>query len=500
MAENLKKKAFWGIYWNYINIFGMQLLSLLPAMILTRLLSQADYGLLAMAGVFTGIAYMLADGGFGNALVQKKDADDLDYCSVFYFNISICSFIYLIFFLIAPYCADFFHQPQLTAIIRVSTLGLVVLAFGSVQGIIFKKNLDYKLPTYRNFVAQILSVVTGIALALLGYGVWSLVFQGLVYTATSSIANWAISEWKPSFKFSYQRLKGLFNYGSKLLITSFIDYGFTNAYNIIIGKFYTPVKLADYNRGSQTVGMFSGIFFGVFKKVTFPLFVKMQDDNERLRYNIRRFLVVSSMVIFFVMVVAFTLSKPIYHTLYSSKWDSAIPFFQVFCVAELFHPMVAILESVLLAKGESGKYLILSLCRKVFVVISILITYRLGVMYMVVGQVFLSIIDIILLTYFTNMLIQYKLSDLVKDLAPYLGVSIFMGAIIYSVNLFFTWAISLLSMSEFVTSILILLVNGLFAVVVFVLTYKSFRLKGYQELISFIRESVGDYKILKFIS
>ena len=500
MEENLKNKAFWGIIWSYVNTFGMQLLSFIPAMVLTRLMSQADYGLVAMAGVFTGVAYMLADGGFGNALVQKKDADDLDYCSVFYFNIGICSFIYLLFFFLAPFCADFFHQPQLTVIVRVSTLGLIILAFGQVQGIIFKKNLEYKKPTYRSLIAQIISIVVGIGLALLGYGVWSLVFQGLVYTTASTILNWIISDWKPSFRFSSQRLRGLFNYGSKLLLTSFIDYGFRNAYNIMIGRFYTPAKLADYNRGGQTVGLFSQTFFGVFSKVTFPLFVQMQDDDERLRYNIRRFLIVSSMVIFYVMVLSFVLAKPIYHTLYSSKWDSALPFFQVLCIVNLFYPMVAILESVLLAKGESGKFLMLSIFRKVFVVLALLITYRLGVLYMAIGQIFLNLIDVALLTFFTGTMIKYRLSDLVKDLLPYLLVSMIMGVFMYYANLLFTWVISFCNLNEFMTSFSLLVVNGILAVFVFIFTYKLLRMKGYQELISFLRESIGDFKILKYIS
>ena len=500
MAENLKNKTFWGIYWCYINKFGVQILSLAPAMILTRLLSQSDYGLVAMAGVFTGIAYQLSDGGFGNALVQKKNADDLDYCSVFYFNLSICSFVYLLFFFLAPLFAEFFHQPQLTAIIRVSTLGLIFLAFGQVQGIIFKKNLEYKKPTYRNLVAQIISVVTGVTLALLGYGVWSLVYQGLAYTITSSLFNWVISTWKPTLQFSFQRLRSLFNYGSKLLLTSFIDYGFNNAYNIIIGRFYSPAKLADYNRGQQTVGLFSSTFFGVFSKVTFPLFVQMQDDDVRLRYNMRRFMIVSSMVIFYVMSLLFVLAEPLFHTLYSSKWDSALPFFLVLCVVKLFHPMVAIMESVLLAKGESGKFLNLSIYRKVFIVLSLLITYRFGVFYMVVGQIFLSMIDIILLSFYTKKLINYTLIDLVKDLTPYLLLSMVMGLLIYVANLFITWGIGFWGLNEFISSALVLSVNGILAVFVFFMTHKFLNLEGYKELVSFLRESIGNHKILKFLS
>ena len=499
MMSDLKRKVLAGIFWNYVSRFGLQVVSLLPAMVLTRILSPHDYGLVAMTAVFTGIAYQLADGGFGNALVQKKEADHLDYCSVFYFNIVICFFIYILIYLIAPVCSIFFNQEELTSIIRISSLGIIFLALGQVHGIIFKKNLEYRKVTIRNLLVQVVSVILGIVLALTGYGVWALVFQGLVYTLLASVANWMISEWRPTFCFSFNRLKLLFNFGSKLLLTSLIDYGFNKSYDFVIGKFYSPTTLALYNRGYSTAGLFTDTFFGVFSKVSFPAFVQMQDNDEILKKNIRRFLIVCSMIIFFVMLSLIVVAEPLFQFLYSSKWNDVIPFFKLICIASLLYPIISILESILLAKGLSGKFLLISIVRKILITIVILTTWKHGVLSMILGTLVCRLVDVVILCYFINKVIRYSLLNLFCDLIPYFIVSLIIVTfltvsywgicpLVYNIQIF----------NEFSRSLFILIVEAIISLILFFSIYKLIPLYGYKELISLIETTMGNYKVVRF--
>ena len=500
MAENLQKKTFTGIIWSYVNQFGNILVSLIPAMILTRILSPSEYGLIAMSAIFTNIAFQLADGGFGDALVQKKDADHLDYCSFFYFNLSTCSFIYLLLYLLAPLCASFFNDDRLISIIRVSGIGIILLALGQIHGLIFRKNLEFRKPAIRNIFVQIISVIVAITLALTGYGVWALVIQGLVQTALGSFVNWFISDWRPTWCFSFTRLKSLFNYGSKRLFTCMIDYGFNKAYDITIGKFYSPANLAIYNRAYTTESLFSGTFFGVFNRVTFPVFVQMQDDNERLRYNIRRFLIICSMLIFTIMLTLIVLAEPLFHFLYSSKWDETIPFFQVVCIAGLFAPIASILGSVLLAKGKASKFLYLSIIQKVLTIVVILITFQYGIIYMIFGQVLLRLIEIMLLSHYINLIIRYNIIQVIKDLTPYLLIALGIACIIYGGDKMVSMILNGINTNELFSGLIRLVISGLFTIILFFKIYKSTHTYGYQELISFLENVLGDkFKHIRFL-
>lgn len=486
-VESLQKKIFNGIIWNYVQLFGNQLVSLIPTMVLTRILSPSEYGLIAMAAIFTNVAFQLADGGFGDALIRKKDADHLDYCSFFYFNITTCSFIYFILYYSAPFCASFFNDERLTAIIRISGIGIILLAVGQIHSLIFRKNLEFRKPAVRNIVVQIISVVVAIIMAILGYGVWSLVVQGLIQTGLSSIVNWGISNWRPTWNFSFERLKLLFNYGSKRLMSSIIDYVFNKGYDIIIGRIYNPFSLAIYNRACSTESLFSSTFFGVFNKVTFPIFVQMQDDEERLYYNVRRFLIISTMLIFTIMFLLIALAEPLFHFLYSSKWDATIPFFQVVCVSGLFLPIVSIFEAVILAKGEAAKFLKLSILRKFFIVIIILLTFQYGIVYMIMGQVFLRIVDILLLSYS----IKFNIFQLIKDLLPYWIVALLIAVTIYSFDAFLSIMLGYIKLGVFLSAFIRLTFGGLTSIFLFFKIYKSINTYGYKEFVIFLTNVLG---------
>ena len=483
--------------WSYVGTFGTQLMSIVPAMILARLLDPSQYGIIAMSAVFIGIAYQLADGGFGNALVQKDKADDLDYNTVFYFNIGICGFIYAILFFCAPLIARFFNEPVLTAIVRVSSLGIIFLAFGQIQSIIFKKNIEYKKPVTRGLICQFVSIAVALVLAYTGWGVWALVYQGLTYTLMSSVLNWFISPWRPKLQFSMQRLRGLFRFGSKTLASSIIDYGFNRGYDIVIGKFYSPAALGLYNRADSTCSLFKSTFFGVFSRVTFPVFVKMQNDDERLRMNIRKFVIISSMIIFVVMATLMVMGHPLFTFLYGTKWYGSIPFFHIACIIGMLYPIVSILESVILAKGYSGTFLMISIIRKIFVVVVLFVAWRFGIMWMMVGQACVSVIEIALYTRYTNRLVKYSFANLVTDLAPYFGVTILIALAVWGADIVAVFALSFTGLDISVAALTRLLVSAVVATVMSFGIYRALKMKGYRELIEFLRDAMGDKKILR---
>lgn len=498
MEENLRKKAFFGVIWSYIGKFSSQILSIIPAMILARLLGPEQYGLIAMSAIFTGIAYQLADGGFGNALVQKKDADNVDFSTVFFFNIGICSVIYIVIFFCAPFISAFFHEPLLTDIVRVSSLGIVFLAFGQIQTIIFKKEIDYKRQTIVNLTCQILSVIVAIILAYDGWGIWALVVQGLMQTLSSTILNWFISKWRPNACFSLFRLKKLFNYGSKTLASSMIDYGFNKLYDIIIGRVYTPVSLGLYNRAYSTADLFKSTFFSVFSGVTFPIFVKMQDDNERLCINIRKFMIIISMIIFSVMMSLIVLADPLFLFMYSDKWNGAIPLFKIACIVAMLTPVVSILESIILAKGHSGKFLLISIVRKVFVVLVVVIAWKYGIVWMMFGQVFVCICEILLYTHFTKKLVGYSITNLIRDILPYLIIGIITVIPIACID--YVLGNFILSPHDPIISSLIRLLCGAFVCLIsFTLTNRVIKTDAYIELIQFIQDAVGEKRILNYL-
>ena len=499
MTENLKQKTFYGVIWSYVNKFFSLLMGIVPAMILTRLLPPSEYGLIAMAAIFTNVAYQLADGGFGNALVQKKEADHLDFCSVFFFNLFLSILMYGVFFFLAPFCADFFHEERLVSIIRVSTLGLVFLAFGQVQGIIFKKNLDFKRSTIRNLISQVVAVFVAIVMAFSGYGIWALVVQGILQTFVGSFLNWFFSDWRPTFCFSFHRLNLLFNFGSKSLLSSLIDYGFNKAYDIIIGRRFSPASLALYNRAYTTSGLFKDTFFNVFSGVTFPVFVQMQDDNDRLKSNIRKFLMIVSMMIFTVMLCLYALSEPLFRFLYSAKWDDAIPLFKIACLASLLTPLVSILESVILAKGQSGKFLFISVIRKVFVVLVIGVTWNKGIAWMMYGQILVSVCEIIIYSFFVNRMVAYSLYLMLRDLLPSLLLAVSVSLIVYFCDMRISHFLSVYFIDVFALSVARLVLGCVMAVLVFFLVCKLLKIRAYRDLLDFLAASVGENRIIKVL-
>ena len=488
--ESLKQKALNGVFWSYFNKFGTQIIAIVPSMVLARYISPNDFGLVAFAAIFSGVAYILSDGGFGNALYQKKDADSIDFSTVFYFNIVICSITYGVFFTLAPLCAEYLKTPEVTNIMRISLLNLIFGAISNTHSLLLRKELKFKEIAKRNLLVQIVTSIIAICLAIFEFGYWTLVFQGLIQTILGGITNWCMVPWRPSIsEFSFIRLKSMFGFGSKLYATMLIDYAFSKSYDFIIGKFYSASALSFYNRAFSTANLFIDSFVGVINSVAFPTFAQIQDDKALTRISTIKFMNITCMVVFSIISIAFFLSQPLFYFLYSSKWDAVIPLFRIACIWGLFKPICTVLGNIVMANGRASAFLINSITNKVLIVISIAFTWRLGIEYFVASQIFVILSETLVMSFFTKRVIDYGISEIAKDCLPYILISIVSGSISDIIDVCVSKIIVHLYLPEIFENLIRLLISGSIGVVLIVCINKHFKTSGYSYLLDLLSSS-----------
>lgn len=477
--DNLKQKTFSGVIWNYVNSFGTSLLQLLPAMILARLLNPEDYGVVAMAAIFMGLVSMFINSGFAMAIIQKQDLEHVDVCSVFYFNIFMSFIVYSVLFFAAPFCASFFNMSEVSTIMRVSSVGLIIGSFGSVHGTLLKKELNFKTLTQRNLLSTFIAALIAVTLALMNYGYWALVAQGLTSTTFIMILNWYASKWRPTLICSISRLADMFRYGSRLLLKGLNDYFFDKAYDVAIGKFYSAAELSYFNRAYSAVGLFVGTFLDVLNNVAFPSFSKMQSDFERMRTNVIRFMRIESMIMFFIMSLIMSLAEPFFHFMYSSKWDEVIPLFQCLCVWGVLRPVAYVFANGLMAKGFSSPCLKVSFACRVLNVLFLLVTWRYGLMVMIIGQICSTLIEDILYTWQFRKIFNYGFRNLIKDLYLYFLIAIFIAGVVLISDQLIGDCLRIYIASEFVESLVRLIWGGILGAILFLLINRTFKPKVY---------------------
>lgn len=497
---NLKEKTVKGVQWSFINKFGTQILAILPSIVLARLITPEEFGLVAMSGVFSGLAYILSDGGFGTALFQKKDADHLDYCSVFYFNIALSTIVYILFFFIAPYCADFFGMPEITWIMRVSLLSLVINPIGTLHGLKFRKSLDFRKPAIRNIFVQLISSIVAIVIAFLSFGYWALVIQGVLQTTLGCIANWMMCPWRPTLDFSFFRLKSMLGFGSRMFATLLVDYGFGKSYDTVIGKFYSPSTLSFYNRACSTANMFSDTIVGVINGVAYPALVQIQDDKDRLKYNTLRFLRVATLCVFVILSYLFVLAEPLFHFMYSSRWDAAIPLFRIVCIWGGLKCISSILLNVIEAIGNSSAILKNSIVHKICIVVAIVVFWDKGIEYLLLGQLLATVIQLLYFTYYTKIDIAVDLYSIVKNILPQFLICILLSIIVYYADNLLGKCLSFFELKEAIEGIIRISVGLLFCLSLVVYICRLIKNHAYKDLFDIIKTTSNNKYIQKIIN
>lgn len=433
--ESLKKKTVKGVAWTTLNQ-GLNLgIGFVIGIILARLLSPSDYGMLAMIAVFNAIAFAFMNSGFGNALIRKPDLTENDNTTAFCFNVVAGAVMYGIIWLIAPWVSEFYDKPLLTPLLRAEGLLLIISSFKIVQNTQLSRALNFKAKAIINVASLVLSGALGVIAAYRGFGVWALVIQHLSAGVISLILLWIMSPWRPHGKWSNASLKYLWGYGSKLLASGLIDKIYANIYPIIIGKFYSAADLGQYTRAGHYSGLPSHTLTGVLQQVTFPVLSQIQEDTKRLGDGYRRMLRVIVFVVFPVMIGMAALAYPLVVALVTEKWAECVPYLRILCFSSMWFPVHAINLSLLQVKGRSDLFLRLEIIKKVLVTVVVFASVPFGIMGMCYGSVFTSVACLFINTYYTGKLINVGFMRQMKDMYPTLLNSLVMGAVVYFLTL-----------------------------------------------------------------
>lgn len=431
MPESLKKKTVKGVAWTSLNKVLDLGFGFVIGVILARLLSPSDYGLLAMIAVFSAIAFTFLDSGFGNALIRKPDLNEDDNTTAFLFNLVAGIVLFGVIWLIAPWVSAFYDKPILTPLLRAEGSLLIVASFKIVQNTQLTRALNFKAKMIIRVVSSVSGGVIGIIAAYCGLGVWALVAMHIADALISLVLLWIISPWRPRGKWSKKSFNYLWGYGSKLLASGLLDTVYSNIYPIVIGKFYSAADLGQYSRAKGYADMPSQSLTGVIQQVTFPVLSQIQDDHQRLGNNYRRMLRFSVFIIFPIMIGLAVLAHPLVVSLVTDKWAQCVPYLQIICLASMWYPVHAINLSLLQVKGRSDLFLRLEIIKKALITVVVFICVPFGIMGICYGAVFTSLACLAINTYYTGKLIDVGFVRQMMDMTPTLLASLAMGAVVY---------------------------------------------------------------------
>lgn len=436
--ESLKQKTKKGLYWKFFDQFMNYGMQFIVGIFMARMLSPSDYGITALPAVFMSIAGIFISGGFGSALIRKETLTEEDLSTAFYYSIFVGIFCYLFLFVASSYIADFYNTPVLKSLIRVTALSFLWGPLGTPQSVIMNRKLDFKNPARISVVNKIIGSITGIAMAYLGYGLWALVFSGLVSSLIGLIQTWWVVKWVPKTRFSKDSFKYLWNYGNKMIVVNLLYTLYGNIVPVLVGKFGGAVNLGNYNRAAGYASMPSANIAGVITGVSFPVLSKMQDDDERLALNYRKMIKVSCFVVFPIMTLLSALAYPIVITMVTTKWEACVALLQIMCFTYMFQPMQILNVSLLNVKGRTDLSLKLEIFKKVIgAIVFIYAATHFSLEMLCVTDFFYTMFALVCNTYYTGKLINVGYFKQVKDIIPTLLISLAMYALVLFVIKFF---------------------------------------------------------------
>ena len=420
--------------WRFAERCGAQLVTFIVSIVLARILVPEDYGTIALVTVFTAILQVFVDSGLGTALIQKKNADETDFSSVFYFNFTMCLVLYAGMFVAAPFIADFYEDSSLTAVIRVLSLTIVISGVKGIQQAYVSRNMLFKRFFFATIGGTIFSAFVGIGMAYAGFGVWALVTQQLSNMTIDTLILWITVKWRPQRKFSWARLKGLLGFGWKLLISSLLDTVYNNFRNLIIGKMYSSSDLAFFNQGDKFPKVIVTNINISIDSVLLPTMSNAQDNPERIKQMTRRAIKTSTYIMAPLMMGLAFCAEPIVRLVFTDKWLPCVPFLRIFCITYMFWPVHTANLNAIKAMGRSDMFLKLEIVKKIFGMILLLSTMWFGVMAMAYSLLLSSVISQIINSWPNRKLLGYGYLEQVKDFAPGILLAVGMGVCVYFVG------------------------------------------------------------------
>lgn len=423
--KTLKEKTLSGLSWSAADKLFQQLFVFVSGVLLARMLGKENYGLIGVLAIFTGMANLLQESGFTTALIRKKNTTQSDYVTVFYTNIFIGFFLYIVLFFLAPTIGSYYNQPILAPLARFLFLSFLFNSFAIIQNAKLLKEINYKLITKINFFSVLISYSIALCLAYLGYGVWALASQIVVISLIRSSCLWIFGKWKPSGHFSSEAFKAFFSFGSKLVIGGMLNSFSTNIPQNIIAKQYSLGITGLYNQATKLYNTVADFLAGTIHSVPFTVLSNI-DDDIKLKKATRKFIRAKAFIVFPLFMGMILVSKPFILSLLGAEWGGTVPILQLLCFGGLFASLDSSNGDLLRVKGKSGKILSLEIFRNVLILIVITISLicNLGYLYLVGGLSFTYFIKYAMTSYISNKVIQYRMVELFKDLFPYFAITL----------------------------------------------------------------------------
>lgn len=477
--SNSKKIVLSNFIWRFAERCGAQGITFVVSIILARLLEPEAYGEIALVTVFINILQVFVDSGMANALVQKKDADETDFSTVFYFNLAMCGMLYLVLFAVAPYIAMFYKLPKLIPVIRVLSLVLIISGLKNVQQAYVSKKLLFKRFFFSTLGGTIGAAIVGIVMAYKGFGIWALVVQQLLNTFVDTCILWITVKWRPKRIFSFSRLKELFSFGWKLLLSHFLDTVYKNARSLLIGKFYSAEKLAYYNKGNQFPRLIITNVNSSLDSVLFPVMSGVQDDVVQVKAMTRRVIRVSSYIIWPLMVGLAACADTVVVLLLTEKWLPCVPYLQIFCIFYAFWPIHTANLNAIKAMGRSDIFMRLEIIKKTIDIILIAVALPFGALAIALSELITAPVSALINAAPNKKLLGYGYKEQVRDMIPSMILSLIMGTFVYALS-FMNWNV-----------IVTLIVQILVGILIYVTLSHIFKVESYLYIKKIILNLIG---------
>lgn len=476
---SLKNKTISGLFWSFSETGFNQIINFIIGIILARLLSPKEFGLIGMTTIFIAVSQSFIDSGFSQALIRKTDCRQSDYTTVFYFNLFVGMLFFLILFASANSISKFYNEPVLGDLIKLLGLILILNAFAIVQRTILIKKIDFKLQTKITVASSILSGVISVFLAFKGFGVWSVAIRAVLNHFFNSLFLWLDNKWIPSVEFSTKAFREMFSFGSKLLASGLIYTAYRNIYYLIIGKFFSATILGYYTQAERFSTLPANNINSAVERVTYPVLSNLQNDPVNLKNAYKKLIKIIMLINFSTMLGVAAISKPMILVLIGEKWLSSVTYLQLLCIVFMTLPLHSLNLNLLKVKGRSDLFLRLEIIKIIFGVPVIFIGIFWGIIPMIIGMVFNSFIAYIINSYYMSKLINYGVKEQILDILPDFTISLIMAVIVFLVQEF-----------AHIPPILKLITGITLGLLIIIILSTIFKNEGYIEIRNIIKELI----------
>lgn len=486
MTESLKNKTISSMLWSTLGKFGTMGIQFVTNIVLARLLMPDDFGTIGMLSIFIVLSETFIIGGFGQALIQKKNPTHIDYTTVFYWNLVASIVMYGLLFVFSPIISRFFEMPQLESVVRVYGLVLIISAFSIVQNNQLQKNLKFKVLSIRNITAASFGTVVSIIMALYGFGVWSLVVSHLVNATISVVLLWRLSSWRPTWEFSYQSFKELSSFGSLMAISSLVDQFYKEMQGLIIGKWYSAADLGHYSQAKKLENIPTSSLSQIVSQVTFPVFSKLQDNKVQLKASIRNCTTAVTYLNFPLNILLIVIAPPLIRLLYGPNWEEAILYFQLLNIVGLFYTITTMNNSIIKSLGKSKIFLYIKIIQRVVGLFLIFMGASHSIIGLLLGVISSVLFNYIITASVNNRLLGYGICEQVTDVGVSLILASFLGIATYFIS----------SLCPVCNQYIVMLIQILFYTLGYLLISKVGKVRGFVIFEEIVKDRFFKRKVL----